>query len=149
MQEIIQLFNDPSLHTHSQAPTHILNPDTHLPAGSRVIASPYAKKLALQAGVSLVGVAGSGPGGRIVASDVQQLVASGGGAPAAAAAPAAAHAAAAPSFGEYTDLSNSQIKKVGFGGGFRGGQGVFGGRGGVWSILFPTRLIPISPMVLC
>ncbi len=45
--------------------------------GSRVIASPYAKKLAADAGVSLQGVAGSGPAGRIVAADVQNFLASG------------------------------------------------------------------------
>ena len=77
--------------------------------GGRVIASPYARKLAAQAGVSLAGAPGSGPGGRIVAADVQQLIASGGAAPAAAAgaAPEAAYA-----YATYTDIPNSQIRKV-------------------------------------
>ena len=40
-------------------------------------ASPYAKKLAEKAGISLDGIAGSGPDGRIVADDVDKAVASG------------------------------------------------------------------------
>lgn len=92
------------------------------PAGGRIVASPYAKKLAAEAGVSLEGLAGSGPGGRIVAEDVQRLISSGGGKPAAgeaaAAAPApkaAAGGATAPA-GEYTDyytdIPTTQIKRV-------------------------------------
>ena len=77
--------------------------------GGRVIASPYARRLAAEAGVSLAGAPGSGPGGRIVAADVQQLIASGGAAQAAAGAavPEGAYAYAA-----YTDVPNSQIRKV-------------------------------------
>jgi len=57
--------------------------------GARIVASPYARRLAAEAGVSLAGTAGSGPGGRIIAEDVRQLVASGGGRATAAAAPGA------------------------------------------------------------
>ncbi len=53
-------------------------------SGARIKASPLAKKVASAAGVSLAGVAGTGPGGRIIARDV----------PAAGTAPAAAPAAA-------------------------------------------------------
>ena len=42
-------------------------------------ASPYAKKLAREAGVDYTQAKASGPGGRIVAADVQQLIESGGG----------------------------------------------------------------------
>lgn len=78
--------------------------------GGRVIASPYAWKLAAEAGVSLAGVGGSGPGGRIVAADVQQLIASGGAAPAAmAGGPGAVPAYA---YADYTDIPNTQIRKV-------------------------------------
>lgn len=66
-------------------------------AGGRVIASPYAKKLAAGAGVSLAGVSGTGPHGRIVADDVRQLLSGQG------AAPAAAAGAPAPE-GGYTDV---------------------------------------------
>ncbi|VFQ81100.1 unnamed protein product [Cuscuta campestris] len=39
--------------------------------GKRVVASPYAKKLAKELGVDLRGVSGSGPSGRVVAKDVE------------------------------------------------------------------------------
>ncbi|BBN09308.1 hypothetical protein MPTK1_4g18690 [Marchantia polymorpha subsp. ruderalis] len=58
--------------------------------GGRVVATPYAKKLAKQYKVDLATIAGSGPLGRIVAGDVE---AAAGKAPAIAAAPAAAVAA--------------------------------------------------------
>lgn len=40
-------------------------------ADGRVIATPYAKKLAKELGVDLASLAGSGPAGRITASDVE------------------------------------------------------------------------------
>ena len=52
--------------------------------GQRVNASPLAKKIALERGVDLSGVSGSGPGGRILAADVPRQGAS----PAAAPSPA-------------------------------------------------------------
>lgn len=68
--------------------------------GGRVVASPYARKLASNAGVSLAGVSGTGPNGRIVADDVRQVISSGG-----AAAPATAGADGAPApEGGYTDV---------------------------------------------
>lgn len=54
--------------------------------GARVKASPLARKIAAGRGVDLTGVAGSGPGGRIVAADVPES----GAAPRAAAPPATA-----------------------------------------------------------
>ena len=59
------------------------------------MASPYARKLAADAGVDISQASGSGPGGRVVAQDVQQLIESGGGeAPSAdAGAPSAADGA--------------------------------------------------------
>lgn len=47
--------------------------------GGRVKASPLAKKIARESGVSLVGLEGTGPGGRIVKKDVLAAAASGGG----------------------------------------------------------------------
>ena len=47
--------------------------------GGRVIASPYAKKLAREAGVDISQAMATGPDGRIVAADVQKLVSEGGG----------------------------------------------------------------------
>jgi pyruvate dehydrogenase complex dihydrolipoamide acetyltransferase, long form len=61
-------------------------PVTSSAGGSRIKASPLARKIAAERGVSLEGVVGTGPGGRIIARDVPEK----GAAPAAAsAAPAA------------------------------------------------------------
>jgi pyruvate dehydrogenase E2 component (dihydrolipoamide acetyltransferase) len=81
------------------------------PAGGRVIASPLAKRIAKEAGVDLSSVAGSGPNGRIVKSDVEAAAKAGptAKAPAAsAAAPAPAAAAPAPAKGH----SDEQIMKL-------------------------------------
>jgi pyruvate dehydrogenase E2 component (dihydrolipoamide acetyltransferase) len=52
------------------APTTAKAISTTSADGSRVKASPLAKKIALERGVDLSGVQGTGPGGRIVAADV-------------------------------------------------------------------------------
>lgn len=61
--------------------------------GKRVVASPYAKKLAKDLGVDLKGIVGSGPNGRVVAKDVEAVLAAakmgGGGATTTAVAPEA------------------------------------------------------------
>jgi pyruvate dehydrogenase E2 component (dihydrolipoamide acetyltransferase) len=64
-------------------------------SGERVFASPLARRLAKEAGLDLKAVAGSGPHGRIVKSDIEKAVSTGGAKPAAAAAPAGAPAPAA------------------------------------------------------
>ena len=75
--------------------------------GARGIASPYARRLAADQGVDVRAVPGRGPGGRVVAADVMDHVAAGG------AAVATAAAAAAPAPGAaFTDIPNSQIRKV-------------------------------------
>merc|ERR1719183_3227399 len=56
------------------------------PAGDRVIASPMAKQLAADKGIDLAAVTGTGPGGRITATDVENF--KGGAAPAKKEAPA-------------------------------------------------------------
>ena len=52
------------------APTTAKAISTTSADGSRIKASPLAKKIALERGVDLSGVQGTGPGGRIVAADV-------------------------------------------------------------------------------
>jgi pyruvate dehydrogenase E2 component (dihydrolipoamide acetyltransferase) len=65
--------------------------------GDRVKASPLARRLAEQRGIDLAGLAGSGPGGRIVKADVDGAAGKpAAAAPAAAQAPASAPAAPAP-----------------------------------------------------
>ena len=75
--------------------------------GARGMASPYARRLAADQGVDVRAVPGRGPGGRVVAADVMDHVAAGG----AAVATAAATAAPAPG-AAFTDIPNSQIRKV-------------------------------------
>ena len=62
----------------------------------RVKASPVAKRMARELGLDLSGVAGTGPGGRIVKADIEALSRGDAPAPSPAAAPAPAAAAAPP-----------------------------------------------------
>lgn len=47
------------------------------PSGSRVLASPLARVTAANAGVGLSQVAGTGPGGRVIAADIEEALANG------------------------------------------------------------------------
>jgi pyruvate dehydrogenase E2 component (dihydrolipoamide acetyltransferase) len=82
--------------------------------GGKIMASPRAKALAAARGVSLVGVKGTGPGGRIIERDVTAAAA----APAfASAAPAGRPAAAQPGreqapAGEFTEIKVTGIRKL-------------------------------------
>jgi pyruvate dehydrogenase E2 component (dihydrolipoamide acetyltransferase) len=80
------------------APTAGKQKTTTSTDGSRIKASPLAKKIALERGVDLSGVQGTGPGGRIVAADV----------PATASAQARSAAPAAPRI--EVPFSDSDIK---------------------------------------
>ena len=93
-------------------------------AGGRVIASPAAKRIAGEKGVSLDGLKGTGPDGRIVSADVTEAMESGSlskataakapSAPAAAGGKPAPKAGAAPAGGaaEYTDIPLTNMRKV-------------------------------------
>lgn len=84
----------------------------------RIIASPLAKKIALEKGVSLKGVKGTGPHGRITAKDVENFkpapAAATASAPASSTASASAPAAAAASGSpaSYTDIPLTNMRKV-------------------------------------
>jgi pyruvate dehydrogenase E2 component (dihydrolipoamide acetyltransferase) len=67
--------------------------------GERVVASPLARKKAEELGISLATVAGTGPGGRVTASDVEAAAA---GAPPAVKAAGGGKAAAAPAKPSWT-----------------------------------------------
>ena len=89
--------------------------------GTRIIASPLAKRIAANEGLDLSGVSGSGPHGRIVKRDVEAALASG---DAKTPSPAASTDAAAPVAGTpapqiddatlppYEDMPNSSMRKV-------------------------------------
>jgi pyruvate/2-oxoglutarate dehydrogenase complex dihydrolipoamide acyltransferase (E2) component len=64
--------SEPAPAATAEAPTTI-----EAPEGERVIASPYARRLAREAGVDLAGRSGSGPGGRITEQDVRALIEAG------------------------------------------------------------------------
>lgn len=81
------------------SPTPASVPASSAPDGARVIASPYARKLAAANGVSLHALQGSGPNGRIVAADVLG-------------APASAAAATASTMSPFSDIENSNIRKI-------------------------------------
>lgn len=77
----------------------------------RLFASPIARRLAKEAGISLAGLTGSGPNGRIRRRDVEAALASGV-APAAAAAPstiAPTHSSAAA---DFIDVPHSRLRRA-------------------------------------
>ncbi|WP_028748137.1 pyruvate dehydrogenase complex dihydrolipoamide acetyltransferase [Rhizobium mesoamericanum] len=78
------------------APAPAAAPAAASTGGNRTFSSPLARRLAKEAGIDLSAIAGSGPHGRVVKSDVEAAVAGGGAKAAPAAAAAAPQAAAAP-----------------------------------------------------
>eukprot|EP00900_Chrysochromulina_parva_P019678 jgi/Chrpa1/27711/Chrysochromulina_OHIO_Genome00001954-RA len=87
-------------------------PPPRLPAGKSAPASPYAKALAAKAGIALATIAGTGPGGRIIAADVLEQAAKPAVAAAAPAAEMKAPAVEMPPGAAFVDLPNTQIRKV-------------------------------------
>ncbi len=82
-------------------------------AGSRLFASPLARRIAEQAGLDLATVAGSGPRGRIVKADVEKAVAAGPAAtPAKAAPPKPAATAPLVPPGSYDAVPNDGMRKA-------------------------------------
>jgi pyruvate dehydrogenase E2 component (dihydrolipoamide acetyltransferase) len=101
------------------APTAVAARSNGHEADSRLFVSPLARRMALQGGIDLRGIAGSGPNGRIVKADVEaalhgavpaEAVAQ---APARAAAQPAAKPAPAPAIAApHRLVPNSSIRKV-------------------------------------
>ncbi|KAF9270334.1 pyruvate dehydrogenase [Marasmius fiardii PR-910] len=76
-----------------------------LPVGDRIFASPIAKKIALERGIPLSKVKGSGPNGRIIREDVEKYQ------PSAVATSAASQPAVATS-ADYVDTPISNMRKT-------------------------------------
>jgi len=77
--------------------------------GSRVFASPLARRMAEQKGIDIASVSGSGPRGRIVKADIEGFKAGA----ASSNAPAQDANMLANAYGmEYTEIPNNNIKKI-------------------------------------
>lgn len=89
-------------------------PAVSVPTGDRVVASPLAKKKAEELGINLATVVGTGPGGRITASDVEDSASGAAPAkkPAAAAAPAKPAWTPAPGVVAATPTAKALAKKA-------------------------------------
>ena len=97
----------PAAPASAPAPAGAANPAS----GDRIFASPLAKRIAANAAIDLAGIKGSGPKGRIVKADVEQAMAGGVARPAPAA--IAAAAADVPDYGQpYTEVANTNVRKV-------------------------------------
>lgn len=78
--------------------------DTH-----RLFASPIARRLAKEAGISLAGITGSGPNGRIRRRDVEAVLASGA---AAAAAPSTIAPTDSSTAADFIDVPHSRLRRA-------------------------------------
>lgn len=89
----------------SSAPVGKATPVAAARTNGRIIASPLARRLAVQRGIDLAGITGSGPNGRIIKADLEHAK------PTAKAAPAATPAAAGMQ-GEVTPIPHSAMRKT-------------------------------------
>lgn len=78
-----------------------------LPSGQRIFASPIAKKIALERGIPLSQIKGSGPEGRIIREDVEKYKASPASAPSTSTQPSSTSLPA-----EYTDTPVSNMRRT-------------------------------------
>lgn len=102
--------NQPAAAPAAQPPASTPEPQT--PSDGRVKASPLAKKLAAEKGINLSQVQGSGDGGRIVKTDVENFTPSAQPQQAAAPQPQAQPQPVASGQEGYADASVSQMRKV-------------------------------------
>ncbi|TFK41040.1 dihydrolipoyllysine-residue acetyltransferase [Crucibulum laeve] len=94
----------------SEVPKPATESKAELPSGDRIFASPIAKKIALERGVPLAKIKGTGPGGRIIREDVEGYKPS-----AAAASTSTGSTAAQPASAElpsYVDTPVSNMRRT-------------------------------------
>jgi pyruvate dehydrogenase E2 component (dihydrolipoamide acetyltransferase) len=80
-----------------------------LPSGDRIFASPIAKKIALERGIPLAKVKGTGPNGRIVRDDVENYKPTG---VTATAGPTTTSPGASTPSPDYTDIPVSNMRRT-------------------------------------
>ncbi|TAV48538.1 pyruvate dehydrogenase complex dihydrolipoamide acetyltransferase [Rhizobium leguminosarum] len=105
----------PAQSTPAAAPVAAAAPASVSSDGSRAFSSPLARRLAKEAGIDLAAVAGSGPHGRVVKSDIEAAVAGGGAkaaVPAAAASAPQASAVPAPTAAAPKGASEEAVLKL-------------------------------------
>ena len=97
-----------SFRSKESKPAETEKDDTPTPDfGGPIAASPIARRLALERGIPLKQIKGTGPGGRIIKADIEKYT------PATAAAPASATGAVGGTTGEgYTDTPLTGMRKT-------------------------------------
>ena len=80
-----------------------------LPSGDRIFASPIAKKIALERGIPLAKVKGTGPNGRIIREDVEHYKTS---TPTATAGSTVASPGAPAQLPDYTDIPVTNMRRT-------------------------------------
>ncbi|KAF5390202.1 hypothetical protein D9757_002821 [Collybiopsis confluens] len=91
----------------SSSPAELKPSKPELPSGDRIFASPIAKKIALERGIPLAKVKGSGPEGRILREDVEKYKPSAG-----AAASSTASQPPAAQLPDYVDTPISNMRRT-------------------------------------
>ncbi|SCV05461.1 LANO_0H07998g1_1 [Lachancea nothofagi CBS 11611] len=97
----------PSSDTGSSKPAAKKSSGTATAPSDRIIASPLAKTIALEKGISLKSITGTGPNGRITKSDVEEFLKK---APAASA--PSASGSPAPASAQYEDIPITTMRKI-------------------------------------
>ncbi|KAJ3890282.1 dihydrolipoamide acetyltransferase [Lentinula edodes] len=99
--------SEPSKDTSPPPPSETKRSKPEIPVGDRIFASPIAKKIALERGIPLSKVKGSGPEGRILREDVEKYK------PSAEAAPStAASQPPAAQLPDYVDTPISNMRRT-------------------------------------